>query len=133
MHQRLRTRSRRIEREPEPPQPAGARPARRSLAIPHGKMLRKPGEQNIPALVADRSRRIFKQTQPDPGWFLVVLLKEFDDQPPLRIEVPLARNKTSQIGKGQRLILHVHSVANAVSTASLWTETQLSTRYRSSR
>ncbi len=100
MHQRLRTRSRRIEREPEPPQPAGGRPTRRSLAIPHGKMLRKSGEQNIPALVADRSRRIFEQTQPDPGWFLVVLLKEFNHQPPLRVEVPLACNKTSQIGKG---------------------------------
>ena len=78
MHQRLRTRARRIEREPEPPQPAGGRPTRRSLAVPHGKMLRKPGEQNIPALVADRSRRIFEQTQPDPGWFLAVLLKEFN-------------------------------------------------------
>ena len=66
-------------------------------------MLRKPGEQNIPALVADRSRRIFEQTQPDPGWFLVILLKEFNRQPPLRVEVPLARNKTSKIGEGQRL------------------------------
>ena len=99
MHQRLRTRARRIEREPEPPQPAGGRPARRSLAIPHGKMLRKPGEQNIPALVTDRSRRIFEQTQPDPSGFLVVLLKEFNHQPPLQVEVPLARNKTSKIGK----------------------------------
>ena len=99
MHQRLRTRARRIEREPEPPQPTGGRPARRSLAIPHGKMLRKPGEQNIPALVADRSRRIFEQTQPNPGWFLAVLLKEFNHQPLLRVEVPLARNKTSKIGK----------------------------------
>ena len=63
-------------------------------------MLRKPGEQHIPALVADWSRRIFEQTQPDPGWFLVVLLKEFNDQPPLRVEVPLACNKTSQTGKG---------------------------------
>ena len=100
MHQRLRTRARRIEREPEPPQPAGGRPARRSLTIPHGKMLRKPGEQNIPALVTDRSRRIFEQTQPDPSGFLVVLLKEFNHQPPPRVEIPLACNKTSQIGKG---------------------------------
>ena len=100
MHQRLRTRARRAEREPEAPQPTGGRPARRSLAIPHGKVLRKPGEQYIPALVADRSRCIFEQAQPDAGWFLVVILKEFNDQPPLRVEVPLARNKTSQIGKG---------------------------------
>ena len=100
MHQRLRPCAGRVEREPEPPQPAGGRPARRGLAIPHGKMLRKPGEQHIPALVADRSRRIFEQTQPDSGWFLVVLLKEFNDQPPLRVEVPLACNKTSQTGKG---------------------------------
>ena len=63
-------------------------------------MLRKPGEQNIPALVTDRSRRIFEQTQPDPSGFLVVLLKEFNHQPPPRVEIPLACNKTSQIGKG---------------------------------
>jgi hypothetical protein len=30
----------------------------------------------------------------------VVLLKEFNHQPPPRVEIPLARNKTSQIGKG---------------------------------
>ncbi len=118
VHQRLRTCTRCVEREPEPPQPAGGRPARSSSAIPHGQMLRKPSEQRVPALITYRSWRIFKQTQPDSGWFMVVFLEELDNQPPLRVKVPLACDKTSRTGKRQRLISHVHSVANSAPGAS---------------
>ena len=68
--------------------------------MPHGKMLRKPGEQHVPALVTRRARCIFKQPQPNPGWFLVVLLDELDDQPSLRVEVLLACHETSEVSKG---------------------------------
>lgn len=100
MYERLRTRAGRVEREPEAPQPAGGRPARRSLAVPHGKMLGQPGEQHIPALITGRTRRVFQQSQTYPGWLLVVLLEELNDQPPLRVEVRLGRDETSQISKG---------------------------------
>jgi hypothetical protein len=83
------------------------------------QMLRKAREQHIPALVAHRTRRVFKQPQSDPGWLLVIFLEELDDQPPLRVEVLLACHETSQISKGQRLVTHIHSVANAASTGSL--------------
>ena len=67
MHKRLRPRARRVEREPETPQPARGRPPRRRLAIPHGEMLGKPSEQYIPALVTGRVRHNFEQPQTSPG------------------------------------------------------------------
>jgi hypothetical protein len=44
MHERLRTRAWRVEREPEAPQPTRCRPRRRVLAISHGKVFGKPAK-----------------------------------------------------------------------------------------
>jgi hypothetical protein len=82
-------------------------------------VLGKPGKQHIPALVTGQVRRIFEQSQTCPGWLLVVLLEELNDQPPSRVETRLACDETSQFGKGHRLVTHIHSVANAASTGSL--------------
>ena len=114
MHERLRPRAGRVEREPETPEPPGNRPSRRRLAIPHGEMFGEAGEQHIPAVIAGRVRSIFEQPPTGPLWLLVVLLEKLNDQPPLRVEVRLACDETSQSGKGHRLVTHIHRVANAV-------------------
>src|SRR5208282_1553972 len=81
-------------------------------------MLGKPGEQHTPALIAGRIRHIFEQPQTSPRWLLVVLLQELNDQPPLRVEVWLCSDKTSQTGKSHRLVTHIHRVANPGENAS---------------
>jgi hypothetical protein len=75
-------------------------------------MLGKPSEQYIPALVTGRVRHNFEQPQTSLRWLLVVLLEELNDQPPLRVEVWLGSDKTSQTGKSHRLVTHIHKVAN---------------------
>lgn len=112
MHERLRARTRRVEREPETPEPAEGRPPRCRPAVPRGKMLRKPGEQHIPALITGRARRIFKQSRTSLRRLLLVLLEELNDQPPFRVKVWLGSDEPSKIGKSHRLVAHIHSVTN---------------------
>ena len=42
-------------------------------------MLGEPGEQHIPALITDRTRRVFQQPQTYPGLLLAVLLEELNN------------------------------------------------------
>jgi hypothetical protein len=100
MHERLRTRTWRVEREPEAPQPTRCRPPRRVLAISHGKVFGKPREEHVPALIAGRSGRIREQSLTRPGRLPVILLQELDDQPPSRVEVRLGRDEASKLRRG---------------------------------
>jgi len=81
-------------------------------------MLGQPGQQHIPPLITGRARSIIEQSQAYHGWFLVVLLKELDDQSPLRVEVLLGSNETSKLGESHRLVTYIHRVANAAQPAS---------------
>jgi len=70
-----------------------SRPSRRTLAIWHGKVLGKPCEEHIPPLIADRSRRVRQQPFALPGRLPAVLLQEFHDQSPARLEIGLGRDE----------------------------------------
>ena len=117
MHERLRARAWRVEREPEAPQPARCRPPRRVLAISHGKVLGEPREEHVPALIAGRSRRIREQSLTRLRRLPVILLQELDDQPPSRVEVRLGRDEASKLSEAHRLVTHNHRVANAAHPA----------------
>jgi hypothetical protein len=100
MHERLGARARRVEREPEAPQPARCRPFRRILAVPRGKVLGKPCEQHVPALITGRSWRIREQSLTRFRRLPLVFLQELDDQPPPRTEAGSAAMKRASSSAG---------------------------------
>jgi hypothetical protein len=73
----------------------------------------KPREEHVPALITGRSRRVREQSLTRPCRLPVVLLQEFDDQPPSCVEVWLGRDEASKLSKAHRLVTHNHRVANA--------------------
>ena len=73
MDEGLRTRARRVEREPEASQAAKRRPRGSALTVPHRQVLGEAREEHIPALILDSVRHISQQLLTLPGWLLVVL------------------------------------------------------------
>src|SRR5690348_15505742 len=118
MHERLRARARRVEREPKTPQPARCRPSRRVSAISHGKVLGQPCEEHVPALIAGWPRRICEQLLTRLHRLCVILLQELDHQPPPRVEARFGCDEAAKLIKAHRLVTHKHRVANAAPLAS---------------
>ena len=69
--------------------------------------------RHVPALITGRVRNILQQAPTSAGRLPVVFLEEFNDQPPLRVEVRLGCHQAGKSSEGHRLVTHVHRVASA--------------------